>query len=366
MTLDMKDRFTEDEINIFKSWLINGDIDEIVREVGEERRQVQKTLKRIRSIFSKSKNYSNLLESMGIIEPMDSLKLTDKGRAEFRKRLSKRMEKQTDKSGKERHTESFSENKGFTHKKETEVYLMRSQRYGNKDSYLGLEKWFRVDTHPSVYAPHDMIAGNYNLETLTDEWYKWFLTTPLPSNPVTHPNNSGYDKTSYLDRNVFLFNKGDVSVYFTVTSPFLNPDRRTIIMTRRVPLLVPVYTKLASPEIFPSLSNYTSSQMVEFIVRDLANINGKMIQTIFDGEEIYGCCVLRIEPLKITNIPDDNILGLPANMLGNQGSTVEIYHGGFWLLLREEIFTPGDHLLFLRAQSINHEMEAKIQIKTLV
>jgi hypothetical protein len=363
-------KFTTNEINIFKAWLLHGDTNQIVREVGGEVPQVQKTLRKMKDIFSKSKNYSELLESMGIIEPISSLELTDKGRSEFKKRLSKLMEKKIEREtmNKVSHIEhAFThESKDFMTEEEVEVLFIHSQKYKDKSSYSKLEQWYKAGIyHLSVYAHHERIAGKYDLQTLTDEWYKWFLTTPLPSNPFTHPNNSGNDRTSYMDRNVFLFKKGNAYAYFTATSPFQNPDCRTIIMTRSVPLLVPVYTKLASPEVFPSLRLHTGSQMAAYIGEDLTKIKGETLHATFDGEDIYGDCVLRIVPLKIANIPDDNILGLSADRL-REGSTIEVYHGGFWLLLKEKLFTPGDHLLYFKAESINHEMEAKIQIKILV
>ena len=66
------------------------------------------------------------------------------------------------------------------------------------------------------------------------------------------------------------------------------------------------------------------------------------------GRYIHGYCVIRDKPIE--------------NRQCKSGISNDLYHGGFWLLIREEDLSPGDHLLSLRADSKTYEKEAKILI----
>jgi hypothetical protein len=232
--------------------------------------------------------------------------------------------------------------------------------------------------HPLTIRHHQPVGANqsqgvrdkpcYECNTLTDEWFKWLLTTAKTANPVANPSVSTLHG-AYATSNAFLFSDVhcDTYVYFTTASPFQRPDFRRIVMTKQVPLLVPVYNVVSSPQIFPSRKHYQDKDWVEKdIVEDLAGVYQNGIRATFDGKEFHGCSVIRKKPLEITNIPRDNLMDIPEDILNQNHSTIKIYHGGFWLLIKADAFTSGDHLLSFQAQSKNYEMDVKILINALV
>jgi hypothetical protein len=227
------------------------------------------------------------------------------------------------------------------------------------------QKWFQAgDHHPFTYNHHTIIPGGiFNCETITDAWFQWFLSTPKQSNPYANPGSASTDRNSYSDTNAFLFDNRNTLVYFTTASPFQRPDFRRIVITRNAPLLVPVYNVVTSPALY---TMKTDDEYVSLVTKDLEGIIPDTVEAKFDGEFIYGCSVIRKKPLKIYNVPKDNVHAIPENRLIDSNFSIDVYHGGFWLLIKEEKITPGDHLLYFKAQSINYEIEANILISALV
>lgn len=202
----------------------------------------------------------------------------------------------------------------------------------------------------------------YTCDTLTDKWFEWFLRTPASISTFTYPSQS-YEDTSLLGgRNAFLFHDNDTSVYFASATPFQEPDVTTITMTNQAPLLVPLYNMSASTEDHPSKG--TEEELKELIIEDLSGII--QLRAWFDRVPIEGCCVIRQKRLRITNIPTDNVIGIPEDRLLKSNHSIETCHGGYWLLIKKEKLTPGDHLLEFMAYSKNYEMAAKILINALV
>jgi hypothetical protein len=214
----------------------------------------------------------------------------------------------------------------------------------------------------------------YTCNTLTDKWYEWHLKTPASISAFTNPSQSYEDQTLLGGSNAFLFQDnsrtfkdskdGDdkFSIYFAAASPFHEPDIRTITMLKQVPLLVPVYNMSASPQDHPSKTE--DEDLKKLIIEDLSGIIE--INASFDREPIEGCCVIRQKRLSVTNIPKDNVIGIPEDRLIKSGNTIETCHGGYWLLIRKEVLTPGDHLLDFSAISKNYELNVKILINVLV
>ncbi len=220
--------------------------------------------------------------------------------------------------------------------------------------------------HEFTY-PHSERLGEkrtYDCDMLTDEWYKWHLRTPASISAFTNPSQS-YEDTSLLGgRNAFLFQDKDngISVYFAAASPFQEPDIRTITMTEQVPLLVPVYNMSASTEDQPSKG--TPQGLTELIVEDLSGI--LELRAWFDRNPIEGCCVIRQSPLEVTNVPTENVIGIPEDRLLKSAHSIKTCHGGYWLLIKEDKLTPGDHLLEYLAISKNYELNVKMLINVLV
>lgn len=235
-----------------------------------------------------------------------------------------------------------------------------------------LKHWYdenpKVDAQYGVdkvlYGHHERIQnGALTCEPATDEWYRWFLTTPISQNPMVNPGDSSATSGPYGNANAALLHVGNSSVYLTTATPFIeNFDVKRVIMAEEAAMLVPVYNVFASPQLFPSAPKQLNCETI--VEDDLAGISEMTAK--FDGQQIYGCCVMRTKiPIILSNVPKDNIFGIQEqNMLPK--NTVEVYHGGFWLLVREQKLTKGDHLLTFTASSANYEIKAKISILSLI
>lgn len=210
--------------------------------------------------------------------------------------------------------------------------------------------------HTEIIRP-----GNfYDCDLATDEWFEWFLTTPPHDNPYSNPGDTGL----YETENVFLMQNRNTAIYFTTVAPFQSPDVKSITLTKKAPLLVPVYNAFASEEMFPSLIS-KDKQLVS-VISDLFGIRINTVSASIDGQTIEPCCVIRKKPWKIEGIPADNVIGIPADRVIRSHHSVNIVHGGFWMLIRPEALTSGDHLLEFKVESVNYKMDAHIRINVLV
>ena len=247
----------------------------------------------------------------------------------------------------------------------------RKRFYGELTDDLRKKKFYEWytsvhDRTRTTYGHHEKVACGdyYDCELLTDEWFRWFLSTPVSKHPFTNKGTVYMEGTYGEDGNLFFMSKRGARVYFTTASPYEEPrDVKYITMTEKASLLVPVYNTCASTLMSPSLDS--KQKLVNSIISDLLGIKPNTVKATFDEIEFPGCCVIREDPVTITNIPDDNAIGIPAKRLRENNSTAEIYHSGFWLLIREDKLTPGDHELVFEAKSKNYQMKAILSIACL-
>jgi hypothetical protein len=210
--------------------------------------------------------------------------------------------------------------------------------------------------HKSTISGNNKIAPgqDYDINAIVDEWFKWYLSIPTTENPIA---NLG---TYFQYANTYLFNKNNTLVYFVAVAPFQKPDFRRIIMTRKAALLVPVYKFHASRQDYPSLQN--EDALIKLVKDDLDSV---LLEATFDDDQsIHGTLVMKEKPLEVSNVPKNNLYAVPEDRL-EAGSTTKIYHGGYWILIKDDMLTPGDHLLWFKAESKNFEVEAKIFINAL-
>ena len=235
--------------------------------------------------------------------------------------------------------------------------------------------WYQMHhgVHPSekgrLTFDHDEVIppGNFfDCNRLADMWFQWFLTTPIPKNPYSNPGERSSDGTGqYGGENAFLMERWNTSAYFTTASAFqVPPDVKTITLLKEAPLLVPVYNVYVSQEMFPSLDD--NKKLLVEVIGDLLGIIPTSVKAKLDGQTLEPCCVIRREPLRIPGIPIDNVFGLPKERLNESDSSINILHGGFWVLIRPEAITAGDHLLEWKVESVNYKIDAEIRINALV
>jgi hypothetical protein len=190
-----------------------------------------------------------------------------------------------------------------------------------------------------IHGRYDKI-GNENYETIIDEWFKWFLTRQVGDLQETHL----FSNTTY---------------FLAPALPFQRPYHTRIIMHIGASLLVRIYCMSASFVEYPSLSD--GKALLSLIKQDLSGIKWDAFEASLDEENIYGRCIIRKNPLKIDVTPSCHLIGFPQNRL-REPTTLDIYHGGYWLWIRPDMLTAGDHLLYFKAFSKTYETEAKILI----
>jgi len=200
-------------------------------------------------------------------------------------------------------------------------------------------------TNAFCYGPGEKV-GDYYSDTITTKWFNWFWNIRKNSKEtISAPLPIG----------------GDKRIIFVAPEPFKTPyyHDRIVIDAEETSILVRLYCMSASKLEYPSLDE--EKKLLSLIREDLHGIRWEMMEASFDGEKIQGHCVVTKNPFKI-EIKSSNMVGCRASKDGE----TDIYHGGFWILLREERLTPGDHLLYFRASSKCYETEGKILINVSV
>jgi hypothetical protein len=250
---------------------------------------------------------------------------------------------------------------GFMSEHEIEQKFTRKTTKVKESQKYGLDIWFKAHDHHPKTLDHMEEIGGLSCDRLADAFMRWLLTTPSGSNP-TGLLQKGYASTKDEMDYLHLFRSEKELVYFAAMPLFGSSETVRVIMTEAHPLLFGVYWVETSQVENPSLD--TVAKRNEFILKDLQGIRD--ISVTLDGEPIYGCTVVRNEPLEITNIPSNNILGIPPERLVGTNYKIELHHGGLWLLLRKENFSSGDHKIVFKSTAINYEMEGKLWISALV
>jgi hypothetical protein len=190
-----------------------------------------------------------------------------------------------------------------------------------------IKRWFKAQPLKASrqgqpnYNRYDKLLNGYDYDTITDEWFKWYI------------NGNRQNNVSRFGNPPFI--------YFVEALPFQRPYFGRITMKQEASLLVPIYSFSASSEEYPSLN---SNDLIKLIKKDLSGIKWNTVKATIDGEVINGYCVIRDKSIRI--------------------DTIDLYHGGFWLLIRKEVLSPGDHLLSFSADSKTFEVDAKILINT--
>jgi len=292
---------------------------------------------------------------------------------EISETLIPKIEKMEPKTG----DDEVAEKEGFYTLKQTESIFKNGLKPSQNDHFFNWYKYHQgghmLEQGLSLTFDHyeKIQPGDYfNCNRLTDEWFRWFLTTPRSKNPYSNPGQRQREQNEqYGVENVFLMQMRNSAAYFTTAAPFQRPDERTITLNVNAPLLVPVYNVCASTTQFPSLNpdpKGSSPTVLDEVITDLLGIKSESVKATLDGQTLEPCCVVRKEPLTIEGIPVDNVFGIPSDRLTRAGSKLNIVHGGFWAFIRAESLGPGDHLLEWTIESVNYRMDAVIRINAQV
>ena len=236
-----------------------------------------------------------------------------------------------------------------------------------------IEDWVKEKTGADIQDTRTLstahkVAGYMDCNELTDEWWRCFLTNPFDTSPLYAPPQLGFTSPFLFKRHGSNINAA--RVYMIGLSGFRSPDVRRIVVTERLPILIPVYNMSAAAEeqlwdpnrqAISVNENDISRTLTEIVVDDLCGLYHMVAE--FDKKPITGCTVLRNVSYRVPDIPGDNVRGVPSERLGPEKS-MNVCHGGFYILLNpeSEAMNRGEHLLYLKALSVNYEVEAKVHI----
>ncbi len=251
------------------------------------------------------------------------------------------------------------------------------KRFPNWDNTLKtIKNWIyddeiniQNDPRFRLLMPHqERIGGLVDCNKLTDEWWRWIITTPIGNSPVY-----GLVQSAPFVPTLFKTVDGDRSAraYMVGISAFKKnpPDVKRIVLTEAIPTLIPVYNMAAGAEEYlfdEKRARVTVSEeqlgeeLTKIVLDDICSLRD--FEAVLDGHDIAGCTVVRKQPYVIENIPSDNVMKVPDNRLGNKNS-MRVCHGGFYLEFKE--MKAGDHLLYLRAKSRFYEIEAEVHVSAL-
>lgn len=91
--------FTNEQLEIYKRWLLNKKNKEVARELSVSEAYVSQTLKKINEKIRNLKDSLPLLEKIGVVDSITPLKLTEEGRSAVQKRISERQGQTTEREG---------------------------------------------------------------------------------------------------------------------------------------------------------------------------------------------------------------------------------------------------------------------------
>jgi hypothetical protein len=239
-----------------------------------------------------------------------------------------------------------------------------------------LEDWVKEKTAADVRDSRTLLhtyklGGFMDCNDLIDEWWRCFLTYPFDTSPLFASSQPGFASP-------FLFGKHESNInmakaYMIGLCGFKSPDIRRIVVKEKVPVLIPIYNTSAAIEEHlwdPDRRGVSVEQsdisrtLTEIVVDDLCGLYEMVAE--FDKKPIKGFTVLRNICYPVSNIPEDNVRGVPPERLSINRS-MNVCHGGFYILLNpvSEAMRRGEHLLHFRALSVNYEIEAKVHIGIL-
>lgn len=254
------------------------------------------------------------------------------------------------------------------------------KRFPNwEDTVKAIKNWIDEDerevtdiTSPPT-LPHSYHIGDLvNCNGLTDEWWRWLISTPVANSPAY-----GLVQTTPFTPTLFKTSSGSntARAYMVGISAFKKspPDVKRIVLTEAIPTLIPVYNMAAGAEefLFDEKSgkvnvpeNQIGEKLTKIVLDDICGLRD--FEATLDGHDISGCTVVRKVPYTVENIPNDNIMKVPEERLGNKNS-MRVCHGGLYLELNPNSpkMAAGDHLLYIRAKSLFYEIEAQVHMSIL-
>jgi hypothetical protein len=203
------------------------------------------------------------------------------------------------------------------------------------------------------HNPDDTVC-KINAEEWTKRWWQWMLRIREQDNPFIHYEGGPYrrriDQLQGEDQE-----DCEERVYFLAGSPYGESNvAKSIIPEGNWSVLATPYVCGAAQAEYPSLGVNDLNNLVR---RDVEGVR-EMVATL-DDMVLTPFRITTTRLFTVTQLPDDNILGIPNSRLGSNRS-IEMVQDGYWIWLRP--LDPGDHWLHLRGYSRNYQLDTNYHL----
>lgn len=230
-----------------------------------------------------------------------------------------------------------------------------------------INEW--INHHHTSHDPDDPVMGHTEkLENgkatcieVVEEWHKWLFRIPASIHPnLLLPSNSYKAESSGIQNPVDVDGN---KVYMVTFVPLKKKEDNVITIqvyddTRYI--VMGIMTAEACTEEYPSLD--TEAKLWNMVKQETASI--KEIKFVIDDTPRMGCFVERKKKLNISNVANENLMGIKHENMGPNNS-IGILYSGYWALLDVERLGPGDHLITIESTGKTYFIGATIALNIL-
>lgn len=219
-----------------------------------------------------------------------------------------------------------------------------------------------ADTDDPVLGHTEPLAkNNATCIDVVEEWHKWLFRIPAEIHPNIVQPSSSYRSESGIQNPVDV--KGNkVTMVSFVPLKKKEDNVITIPIYDSEYILLGVMTAEACTEEYPSVN--TPEALWEMVKKETDSVDDK-IELIIDNVPRMGCFVERRNKLEISNVANENLMGIkPEKMQPN--NTIGIIYSGYWALLSVERLRPGDHLITVESKADTYFIGATIALNILI
>jgi hypothetical protein len=241
----------------------------------------------------------------------------------------------------------------------------------------GFPKVLTTETHPLDHwkhhdhtEPDDPVMGHAEplkngkgtcIEAV-EKWHEWLFRIPASIHPNLVAPSSSYKAESGGYQNPVSVEGNNVAMTTFVPLKKKEDNVITLQIYKDTPhILLGVMTAEACTEEYPSKKS--ESELWDMVKKETESV--KEIIFKIDDVDRVGCFVERSNKLEISNVANENLMGIkPENMKPN--NTIGILYSGFWALIDVERLGAGDHLIMLESKGPTYFIGATIALNILI
>lgn len=247
--------------------------------------------------------------------------------------------------------------------------MEHSNQHSNHTTHnFTIDDWKNHQNH--THAEDDPVLGheerlakgdNVTCDDVVEEWHKWLFRIPAAIHPnLVQPSNSYKADSGGIQNPVYVKGNKVTMVSFV---PLKNKEDNviTIPIYDSEYILLGVMTAEACTEEYPSIKE--EKDLWEMVKRETDSV--KTIKLTIDDVPRMGCYVERKQKLQISNVANDNLMGIKQeNMQSN--NTIGIVYNGYWALIDVKRLGSGDHLIMLESSGSTYFLGATIALNILM